>query len=397
MASAAEGSERCGGRWRRVLTKLRDAIKRSTINSTAPSKATSQEPMAEAQPPRGPSAAVDKLNTTSAEPPSPAERGADLHSSRASLTIITTSLIPEHSIQTDDIAGLPFQMSSTRAAVSNERAQRLFEKYGIKYEPQIASKESELQHDVRRVEKPIRLRIHYSCEECGTGFGSNRTCVQCGHRKCRDCHRNPPRRVREVLQEVRQQQERAHYASSEQHQPADIPMAIRTVGTSNNAAESATSHPMPTEEGALASDETTDSTHYQYVIERPSRSAVQLLLGHGAQLVRRTCHECETHFEPANPAECQTCGHIRCNLCPQKTATQESPADEQQQHAPAPFMVASVQRVYKRPRQRVRWTCDQCQALFLARDTCQGCGHIKCDECIRSPYVYLCISSRSLC
>jgi hypothetical protein len=392
MAAAAEGSEQRGSRWRRFFSRLRDAIKRSAINSTAPSKAASQEPMADPQPPpRGPSAAVDKLG---AESPSSAERGADLQPSRASLTIVNTPLNPDDSIDTDDIAEPPLLMLSTRTALSDERAQRLFEKYGLKYEPRITSKDPELTHDVRRVEKPIRVRIHYNCDECGTSFGSRRICAQCGHRRCADCHRNPPRRVREVLNEARQQQqqqraqERAQQASSEQQQLGDVPMPIRTVGTSDGAADSATSHPGPQEQGAIVSDEATESTQSQYVMQCRPRSAAQLLPRSETQLVRRTCHVCETHFEPANRTECQTCGHTHCKLCPletQETATQESLADEQKQ--PAPVMVATIQRVYKRPRQRVRWTCDQCQALFLDRDRCQECGHIKCDECIRSPYV----------
>jgi hypothetical protein len=399
MASAAEGSEQRGRGWRRFFSKLRDTVKRIAINSAAPSKAMAQEPMADPQQPRGMSAAVDKLD---AEPPTSARRGADLQPSRAYLTIINTPLTPDDSIDTDDIAEPPLPMLSTRTALSDDRAQRLFEKYGLKYEPRIASKETELTHDVRRVQKSIRVRIHYSCEECGTSFGSRRICAQCGHRRCTDCHRDPARRVREVLNEARQQQQQhraqewAQQASSEQNQLGDVPMPIRTVSTSNDAADSATSHPMPTEQGAIVSDEIAEATQYQYVTQHCPRSAVQLLLRSGAQLVRRTCHECETHFEPANRMECQTCRHHPCKLCPletQETATQESLADEQQQLAPAPVMAATVQRVYKKARQRVRWTCDQCQALFLDRDRCQECGHVKCDECIRSPYVYLYISS----
>jgi hypothetical protein len=45
----------------------------------------------------------------------------------------------------------------------------------------------------------------------------------------------------------------------------------------------------------------------------------------------------------------------------------------------------SVQRVYKQPRQRVRWTCDMCDSVFISRDRCDNCHHEKCGDCIRSP------------
>jgi hypothetical protein len=380
MSGAAEGiAERRG--WRRAWTKLRDAVRRrKEINK----KSTSLEPMAESQPL---SAAVD---TSPAEPTTAVERVADLQQPRASLAAIdNTYLIPDDNpIEAGDADEPLRPMFSTRTGLSNERAQRLFEKYGIKYEPRTASN-TDLIHDVRRVEKPVRIRIHYSCDECGTSFGNSKTCSQCGHRRCRDCHRDPPKRVREMLHEARQQrQEQAQQACAQQRAPVDAPMVVRATVTDNACTQPVTTQqPHMIQEGLLL-DETTDSTQYQYIVQHRPHAGALSSLQPRAQLVRRKCHECETHFEPPNQAECQTCGHSRCKLCPYEnleTPAQETQAGERQQSAPAPFIVATVQRVYKKPRQRVRWTCEQCQALFTDRERCQECGHRKCAECIRSP------------
>ena len=273
----------------------------------------------------------------------------------------------------------------------------MFERYGIKFEPRATGKESEVAHEVRRVEKPIRVRVHYSCEECGIAFTASRTCLRCGHRRCRDCPRNPPKRVREVLNEAREQQlrerqrqhEQAQQESSEQQQPADNSMPPSTI-TANDTAAQPDPQPFNVGQEGVLSVEPDDPTQHQYVVQSRPRAGVQSLLRASAQLVRRTCHECQTHFDPANPSTCQMCNHVYCETCQYESlaiTTQDPPADNSQEYARTSPSVATVQRVYKKPRQRVRWTCDQCEALFTDRDRCQECGHRKCEDCIRSPYV----------
>ncbi|KAF2483177.1 hypothetical protein BDY17DRAFT_296956 [Neohortaea acidophila] len=46
-----------------------------------------------------------------------------------------------------------------------------------------------------------------------------------------------------------------------------------------------------------------------------------------------------------------------------------------------------LERVYRRPRQRIRWTCDRCQTTTAASKTkrCAVCGHERCEDCVRSP------------
>ena len=356
-----------------MWTALRDTVRR---RKAIDKQLSYQEPKLEPQPPP---AAVDTS----------VERVADLQLLRASLAgmdIIDVDLTPDDNTIEGNEPLLP--TVPTRTGLSQEKAQRLFKKYGIKYEPNSASN-AELIYDVRRVEKPIRMRIHYSCDECGTSFGNSRICSQCGHRRCRDCYRDPPKRVREMLQEARQRrQEHTQQAFAQQHELVDGSMVGRATDTGNTVIEQAGTEQTHMVQETLPLDESNDSTQYQYVVEHRLHPVALSLLQPRAQLVRRKCHECETPFEPAGQTDCQTCGHATCNLCLYETLEspeQPTQAGEQQQPAPTPFIVATVHRVYKRPRQRVRWTCEQCQALFTDREVCQACGHRRCGDCIRSP------------
>lgn len=358
---------------------------RSSAAAIAPDTTTTP-PAAE------PEGGVDTSTTAQPhhQPPSPTPPAP----ARASLTIIEVDTTPvpapdNGALDADDTAEPLLPMLSTRTGLSHERAQRLFEKYGIKYEPRQTGNESDQVRDIRRVEKPIRVRIHYTCEECNTSFGASRTCSNCGHRRCRDCPRNPARRVREVLHEAREQaqQARQHAAMEQQQQTQEVPMAITPVEPNDDATDGATEERLlAAQQEGTSSRPTTDMNQYQYVVHQRPTSGVQLVLRPRAQIVRRTCHECQTHFEPANRTTCQNCSHQRCTLCPSERLTEETTMEgEQQQAAFVPNMVATVQRVYKKPRQRVRWTCDQCQSLFADRERCRECGHLRCDECIRSP------------
>lgn len=48
-----------------------------------------------------------------------------------------------------------------------------------------------------RINKRLRVRVHYACHECQTSLQPNESnCSACGHKRCKDCPRNPPRRER---------------------------------------------------------------------------------------------------------------------------------------------------------------------------------------------------------
>ncbi|EFX03101.1 hypothetical protein CMQ_3030 [Grosmannia clavigera kw1407] len=127
--------------------------------------------------------------------------------------------------------------------------------------------------------------------------------------------------------------------------------------------------------------------------------------------VHRVCHECNTEF--GSSKECTNCKHARCKKCPryppkrteaEKVASRERRAQivkERKENAPIvpdwdhtrkpitltiPSKNGGRDLVYKKPRQRVRRNCCQCNKMFLAGNKkCPGCEHARCTDCPRDP------------
>lgn len=127
--------------------------------------------------------------------------------------------------------------------------------------------------------------------------------------------------------------------------------------------------------------------------------------------VRRTCHVCDSTF--AGAKECSGCQHVRCTDCPRyppkRTETEKAASRERREaitreNKENPRLVADLyyddghivlkrpsktggqDLIHRKPRQRVRRTCHECQALFSpSSKKCEGCGHIRCTDCPRDP------------
>lgn len=129
--------------------------------------------------------------------------------------------------------------------------------------------------------------------------------------------------------------------------------------------------------------------------------------------IHRTCHECNATFGVTK--ECPKCRHMRCTKCirypPRRTEAEKAASREHRaalikkykDDAPLvpdygyltspkkvvltrPSKTGSQDLVHKKPRQRVRRTCHECQALFRpGTKTCANCSHIRCTECPRDP------------
>ena len=129
--------------------------------------------------------------------------------------------------------------------------------------------------------------------------------------------------------------------------------------------------------------------------------------------VRRTCHQCNATFGVAK--ECPSCSHVRCKQCtryPPKRTEEEKQASRERRAAKAkeaaanpiivpdwrvdekksefkltkPAKTGGQDLVYRKPRQRVRRNCHQCNTLFTSGSkTCAECGHIRCTDCPRDP------------
>ncbi|KHN98002.1 uncharacterized protein MAM_04391 [Metarhizium album ARSEF 1941] len=127
--------------------------------------------------------------------------------------------------------------------------------------------------------------------------------------------------------------------------------------------------------------------------------------------VRRTCHRCNTAFTTGN--ECRMCQHVRCERCPRHPPKEaqaelladlehlEAEANANKENAPIvpdyfwgderielkrPSKTGGQDLVHRKPRQRVRRTCHECQTLFATGSRkCENCNHIRCTDCPRDP------------
>lgn len=125
-----------------------------------------------------------------------------------------------------------------------------------------------------RVEKPIRVRIHRECHECKTGFGSDKACTKCQHKRCRECPRYPPKK------------NKGEKIKKFEHGDVTVDLV----------------------------DEKGGKIRLQ--VTKPAKVGGQnLVLKRPVQRVRRNCHTCGTLFV-AGTKNCAECGHIRCTDCP---------------------------------------------------------------------------------
>ncbi|PBP17678.1 hypothetical protein BUE80_DR011479 [Diplocarpon rosae] len=79
-----------------------------------------------------------------------------------------------------------------RSQIEAARAQKLAERCAVAVEPRRPAGPDQ---ETVRIEKPIRLRIHRACHVCTTAFGSNKTCAQCQHVRCKACQRFPSKKA----------------------------------------------------------------------------------------------------------------------------------------------------------------------------------------------------------
>jgi len=127
--------------------------------------------------------------------------------------------------------------------------------------------------------------------------------------------------------------------------------------------------------------------------------------------VHRKCHVCDTSFGAGK--ECHKCKHPRCKQCPRVPAKRtEAEREESRKKRAAlvkerkdnpPIVVdwdPKPQKVvltrpaktggqdleYKKPRQRIRRTCCQCEKILNGKSkSCDNCEHARCTDCPRDP------------
>ncbi|KAK2766834.1 hypothetical protein FQN54_006148 [Arachnomyces sp. PD_36] len=225
-----------------------------------------------------------------------------------------------------------------------EKARALFAKYGLTLEPEEWVSKPRHNWDPERVEKPIRMRVRRNCHRCQTTFGADKICSNCQHPRCKKCPRYPVAKT----PEEKEAKAKAKAAAAKEAmarkgaKPANPPLTI------------------------------------------PSRTGGQDLVRKPAmQRVRRNCHLCQSLFV-GDSKECAICHHIRCKKCPRDPPKFHKYPDGYPGDAEPP--IERPQRVWQKPRRRVRWTCHDCSKMFLEGERqCSKCGHDRCKECTRDP------------
>ncbi|KAF2733687.1 hypothetical protein EJ04DRAFT_267779 [Polyplosphaeria fusca] len=245
----------------------------------------------------------------------------------------------------------PITQQLNRSAMQQERARALFAKYGLTLESHEWITTPAESIAVQRVEKPIRMRVHRSCHHCGVTFGADKVCAKCEHKRCKKCPRYPKKRPAGD--------------KGKQKEDADKPKKKKKLLTVTSRTG-----------GELA---------YQPVRQR----------------VRRTCHKCQALFIPPTAPVCEQCRHVRCTKCPREPAKLTKwpngyPGDvEADSETEVERELEQARRMWRKPRTRVRWECEQCQSLFVeGSPLCPGCGHERCDKCNRRPYVTPAVMSK---
>jgi len=79
-----------------------------------------------------------------------------------------------------------------------ERAQAIFQKYGMTLDP--ADWHAPSKVNVDRIQKAKRQRVHWTCHECQTTLPRDRICQQCSHVRCVTCVRYPPKKEGKKVQ-----------------------------------------------------------------------------------------------------------------------------------------------------------------------------------------------------
>ncbi|QIW99678.1 hypothetical protein AMS68_005196 [Peltaster fructicola] len=225
-------------------------------------------------------------------------------------------------------------LSRKDTCIPETKARQLFERHGLTYHMRRLS-DAEPAAKLRRVEKPVRMRVRWTCHSCNADFGAKKTCETCGHDRCLECTRIPNKKS-------------------------------KVVDTTTAILAATDAHPHAAVVSAVPAKQPTWQCTIQ--IGRP-RVDSRLL----STTSRSHCHECDQPFE-SDQTRCSNCQHETCILCP--VIAHEQPTTQ---------TVPVVERVYKKPRQRVRYNCEHCNIQFTGRQECSGCGHERCETCPRFP------------
>ena len=187
----------------RAFSKVKDVFKRRS--STARASSSAPLPSTTEQPAQPATDAPARTETVAAESTMPPQNAQDTMVNQSQPDVVIAPLVLDDSgaIEVGDNSDESVEPIATLpSGFSSERTRAVFDRYGIKY-----NTPTESTTETKRVERAIRIRIHWTCHECQTSFGRMKTCAKCGHRRCKECARSPAKRVKQILEGTTQLKE----------------------------------------------------------------------------------------------------------------------------------------------------------------------------------------------
>lgn len=255
-----------------------------------------------------------------------------------------------------------------------------------------------------RVEKIVKMRIHWHCHKCSCAVGSNGICIACGHEQCSLCTRKTGGRSAHEKEQTKKIMDWRASVTNTTMTDASIEKTplldsrFHDSGTASLRREKSRS-PSPT------------------IADLPnilSKIGSAFRRSSPTNRVRRLCHQCHTPFLGSS-RHCGACDHQQCSRCPKEAATSTAAAaanpttrfdmmNEKQIHKAQLKLLSKAERdvekerrrqrekekkerSIKTPRYRIKYTCDICGKRFGEGTKVCECGHQKCDSCGRWPYV----------
>ena len=236
----------------------------------------------------------------------------------------------------------------------------------------------------RRVQKSARMRTHRSCHECGVDFGHGIHCRACHHRLCGECPRTPGRGIKEAMAQAREFPFHVVSEESSTTSPdllmAEAPTAVsdQLDISSNNMPSSSkqVAHPSISLDPIAAEDSFLPTLEVDDDIPDCAPIRIAHTSRHGKDKQITSTSPRSSHHSKDHPLIYQVCLLIGLTV-PYSISTIRDPI----LRAPA-----GVQRIYRKPRQRVRYTCHECSTPFQSHGrTCDKCAHERCLECRERP------------
>ncbi|CAK7264648.1 hypothetical protein SEPCBS57363_001183 [Sporothrix epigloea] len=315
MSSPAQGGpsapkEKKAGVGSRVLTRMKTIMKKTEKRMSV----------------SGPKKADTSPATPAAAPAEAATPAAVVTSNDA-----PTDKINKTSKESPETVKIP------RTQLYEDRARKLGERFGLEIKP---SEWHSTEGDALRVNKPIRMRVHRTCHQCSTDFGTAKECTSCKHVRCKLCTRYPAKR-NETEKQAARERRAVHLQKQKENAPiiADWEFPVK---------------PM--------------------ILTKPSKTGGQVLVyKKPRQRYRRNCCQCDKLILSGDKT-CTGCGHSRCTDCPRDPAKKDKypygyPGDE--------FGTRSIPR----------FKCHECKIKYPVEaaegTSCTKCSHPRCAVCPR--------------